>query len=268
MFPPIMRLVTSVFFAPLDVYQPAGMFTLQHLVSLLFCLALVSLLLVKSKPMSKQFLMKLTKGMAFFITTLEIVKIAYNFYYGYTWLDAWFPLSYCSLFIYALWFSAYGKGLVRRIGDAYIGIGCLLGGLAFLFVPTTSLMRYPIWHFLSLYSLFFHTVMIYFGVMYLRQNKVTVSRQNIIYFATFFLFFALLSIMINGEAGSNLMILREPYHIPFEWVHVLKQKSQVAYTLLAMLLYLVGPISFSWVASQMIMKRDFLKLNKQWTSID
>lgn len=268
MFVPVMILVTSVFFAPLDAYQPAGMFTPQHLVALLCCLLLVSLFLIKSKQMSQETLMKLTKGMAFLITTLELIKISYNFYYGYTWLDAWFPLSYCSLFIYALWFSGYGKGHVKKIGDAYIGIGCLLGGLGFLFVPTTSLMRYPIWHFLSLYSLLFHTIMVYFGVMYLRQQKVTINRQSILYFTSFFLSFALISISINGLAGSNLMILREPYQVPFQWVRVLQQNSQVSYTILAMLLYLVGPISGSWIVSQILMKRDFLKINKQITRID
>lgn len=255
MFVPVMILVTSVFFAPLDAYQPAGMFTPQHLVALLCCLLLVSLFLIKSKQMSQETLMKLTKGMAFLITTLELIKISYNFYYGYTWLDAWFPLSYCSLFIYALWFSSYGKGHVKKIGDAYIGIGCLLGGLGFLFVPTTSLMRYPIWHFLSLYSLFFHVMMIYVAVLYLWHQQISINLKTYGSFSLYLIVAAMISIAINAVYGANIMLLREPYNIPLPWIHTLQANSQAAYTLLASLLYLVGPALFALLTNKWLHKK-------------
>ena len=86
----------SLFFAPLDAYPAAGMFTTPHLISLVVCLIIVLVALKASLKKSWEQVMKLTRVIAIVVTLLEGVKIAYNFYYGYTWLDAWFPLSFCS----------------------------------------------------------------------------------------------------------------------------------------------------------------------------
>ena len=131
----MLKQMSSAFFAPLDQYPSAGMFTSAHLISLLVCFVIVGVCLLASRKMQWKTVMKLTKILAVIITLLELIKIGYNFYFGYTWLDAWFPLSYCSLFIYALWLSGYGKGVFKKLGDAFIIMGALLGGIGFFIFP-------------------------------------------------------------------------------------------------------------------------------------
>ena len=252
----LLKLMNSMFFAPLDVYEPAGMFTTQHIMSLIICLILVSLALIATKNMKWQTVLLITKVMAIVMTCLEAIKIGYNFYYGYTCLDAWLPLSFCSLFIYALWLSGYGKGFLKNIGDAYIVIGCFLGGLGFLLFPTTLLMRYPIWHYLCLYSLFFHVAMIYLGVMYIKHHRTPINRKTFMYFSLYFMIFAIISMALNVIYGSNIMILREPFNVPFKFIHVIKAKSQIAYTLLATTAYLVGPGLFALIISRILIKKN------------
>lgn len=245
----------SLFFAPLDEFEPAGMFTPDHLIGLVISFGLLGVMLVVSRKMTWQMVMKLTRWLALIVTGLELIKIAYNFYYGYTWLDAWFPLSYCSLFIYALWLSGYGKGRIKGIGDAYLVLGCLLGGLGFLLVPTTSLMRYPIWHYLSLYSLFFHVMMIYVAVLYLWHQQILINLKTYGSFSLYLIVAAMISIAINTVYGANIMLLREPYNIPLPWIHTLQANSQAAYTLLASLLYLVGPALFALLTNKWLHKK-------------
>lgn len=244
-----MKWCVELFFAPIDAYKPAGMFTLPHFISLIICFLIVWYALKISKQLSWDSVLKITRLIAIVITLLEGVKIAYNFYYGYTGLDAWLPISFCSLFIYATWLSGYGKGTLKKVGDAYIVIGSLLGGLGFLLIPTTSLMRYPIWHFLCLYSLLFHMLMIYLGVMYIGHRRIPLNRTTYFYFSLYFLLSAVICIILNSIYGSNLMILREPFNVPFLFVHKLQAKSQVAYTLLSTLCYLIGPGIFAWLTS-------------------
>ena len=248
----------EIFFAPIDAYKPAGMFTLPHFISLIICLVIVWYALKVTKRLSWESIVKITRLIAIVVTILEGVKIAYNFYYGYTGLDAWLPISFCSLFIYATWLSGYARGVLKKIGEAYIVIGSLLGGLGFLLIPTTSLMRYPIWHFLCLYSLLFHMLMIYLGVMYIGHRRIPLNRTTYFYFSFFFIVAAIICIILNSVYGSNLMILREPFNVPFLFVHQLKAKSQVAYTLLATLAYLIGPGVFAFLAS-IYFKRQQLK---------
>lgn len=237
--------VVELFFAPLDAYQPAGMFTASHLISLIICLGILYYAWKRSKQLSWESVIKRTRLIAIVVTTLEIVKIAYNFYYGYTWLDAWFPLSFCSLFIYATWFSGYGKGILKKVGDAYIVMGCILGGFVFLLLPTTSLMRYPVWHFLCIYSLLFHVLMCYLGMLYISHKKVSLNKNTYFYFSSYFLIVAIICISINHFSGSNLMLLREPFNVPLVFVHQIKAQSPVLYTILATLTYLIGPALFA-----------------------
>ena len=164
------------------------------------------------------------------------------------------------MFIYALWLSGYGKGVFKKLGDAFIIMGALLGGIGFLIFPTTSLMRYPIWHYLCLYSLFFHTAMIYLSFMYLKQQKTLVNRKTYVYFSVYFMIGAMISIILNVLFGSNIMLLREPFNVPFAFVHEIQKHSQVAYTLLAMLAYLVGPALFSLIV-KIILARQTRKFN-------
>ncbi len=233
------------FFAPLGAYKPAGMFTWPHIVAFIVCMLLIRGAFSVSKNIPWKSVIKITRLLAVVLTALELVKIGYNFYYGYTDLDSWLPLSYCSLFIYACWMSGYGKGWLKKVGDAYITIGALAGGVMFLLVPTTSLMRYPIWHFLSCYSLLFHSMMLYLSAMYIGHHCVALDRTNYRYFSFYFLLAAFISVSINSALGTNLMILRDPYNVPLTFIHELQANSQTLYTLLATLCYLFLPALFS-----------------------
>lgn len=242
------------FFAPMGVYKPAGMFTWPHIVAFICCVLLIRGAFRISKNLSWGGVLKITRIIAVVVTLLELVKIGYNFYYGYTNLDAWLPLSYCSLFIYATWMSGYGKGLLKKVGDAYITFGSLTGGVLFLLVPTTSLMRYPVWHFLSCYSLFFHSLMLYLGAMYIGHRCVPFNHDGYRYFINYFLLAAVLCVGINSALGTNLMILREPFNVPLAFVHELQANSQFAYTLLASLCYMILPGVFAGYMSMRIQK--------------
>ena len=80
----MMSQLGSLFFAPLDAYPAAGMFTTPHLISLVVCLIILLVALKASLKKSWEQVMKLTRVIAIVVTILEGVKIAYNFYYGYT----------------------------------------------------------------------------------------------------------------------------------------------------------------------------------------
>ncbi len=251
-----------MFFAPLDAYEPAGMFGADHLSAVLVCLLLLGIAFKKSQKLTWDDVQKMTRLISILITGMEIIKITYNLYYGYTWLDAWLPLSFCSLFIYALWLSGYGKKQFKQIGDAFILIGCIIGGAGFLIFPTTSLMRYDIWHYLSLYSLFFHVVMIYLGGLYMKHQPVKLNCQSITSFICYFMMFSVTAILINETSSANIMLLKDPFNIPFKFIHELKAASPRGYTFIAITAYLIGPISVSYIINHVLTASKSVKLNK------
>ena len=230
------------FFAPAGRFDACGMFTTSHILSVIICLVLIALasaFVIKSDCVSSR--QKMMKCTAIILTILEIIKISHSFYYGDLYLDAWFPLSYCGLFIFAAWISGFGNGRIRHIADAYITYGCPVAGICFLIFPTTSLMSYPVWHYFSAYSLLFHTLMIFFGIISLHQEqRLTISTY--LRYLIFILPFSVISIIINHCEGSNLMNLREPYNIPIAWLQTIYDNASWLYTALTLFLYISIPL--------------------------
>ncbi len=243
-------------FAPLGAYGAAGMFTELHMLALAASVMGLARALRRSCCLDREGLKRLTRRFAWGLTALELIKIVYNFINGYTWPDAWVPLSFCSLFLYALWMAGYGTGLVRRLGVAFLTYGTVTGGAAFLIFPTTSLMNYPVWHYLCLYSMLYHSAMVYFGLLYLRLGSERPGKGLYGCFAAFFGLFAALSIGLNSLLGANFMLLREPYNIPFAPLHALYRSTPAAYTAVAFAAYLLAPVAVTAAVTRMMNRCD------------
>lgn len=233
-------MLATTLFAPRDenLYPPCGMFSAQHFVALFVTLILVVTGLHLCKKITARNLRRLTKFVAVVVTVLEGIKIAYNFAYGYTTPDAWVPLAFCSLFIYATWFAGFGKGRLEKLGKSFLICGCPTAGCAFLLFPTTSLQMHPIYHYLCIYSMLFHGAMVWLGLLHILQEKEFSPSKTFAYYAVFFAAFATLALILNGTLGCNLMFLREPFNIPLKFLDVLHESSQILYTVLISAAYL------------------------------
>lgn len=229
------------FYSPRGRFEPCGMFSLPHIISVIVCIVLIALVLVlTSKKIDRNKLKCCYKITFFLLVILETIKIIHSIIYGDYYLDAWFPLSYCGLFIFALGMAGYGNGRIEFAGETYITYGCPIAGVAFLMFPTTSLMDFPVWHFFSLYSLLFHSLMIYFGVLLLLKEKKLMLNKYLCYIC-FVVLFSLIAIGLNVQYNSNLMNLREPYNIPIEFLQNLYNNTAWGYTIVVLGAYCIIP---------------------------
>ncbi len=236
----------KIFFSPEDTETAAGMFTLPHLISLTLCLILIGIALYLSRNLSDKSITKIIRILAIVFTAMEIIKIIYKFALGYTdKLDYFVPISFCSLFIYCLWFCGYGKGIVYKIGSVFISFGCITGGLAFLIVPATSLMMHPIYHYLSIHSMLFHSAMVYLGILFTIRGKEKVSKHSFLIFSAFILGTSAIAIILNLITGSNLMLLSFPVNIPVYILNFLANKLPPLYTVVASVAYVLLPYGVS-----------------------
>lgn len=233
--------ILNQFWAPRYIYEPTGMLTSRHMILLIISMVILSLLIYFSRKMTGVQVKKMTKCMAIFITVLEGVKIFFNFYRGYTWINTWLPISFCSIFIYALWLSGYGKGKWKQTGDAFIAGVSIVAGATYLIFPSTSLTIYPIWHYLCMYSMLFHTLMVYMGILYLFKLEISLDKSKFNKFAKLYCFFAVIAIILNTSFGSNLMLLKKPFKIPVPFLHELFASAPWLYTIVVFLVYLYVP---------------------------
>ncbi|WP_300696694.1 YwaF family protein [uncultured Clostridium sp.] len=234
-------LLVNQFWAPKNMYEYCGMFSLGHMVLFLISIFLLIILLFISKNITVHDVEILTKIMAVIITILEGMKIYFNLYWGYKNINSWLPISYCSIFIYALWLSAYGKEKLKEIGDSFI-TGCsVVAGGAYLLFPSTSLTEYPVWHFLCIYSMFFHTMMVYFGMIYIKNEIIKLDITGFKKYLKIFLFFSIIAIFLNESFGTNFMLLSRPFKIPVPVIHKLYNLYPRIYTILVFVIYLFVP---------------------------
>lgn len=251
------------FWAPRKAFKPVGMFTEGHMFLLIICLSILVALVFSSRNIKKNTIEKITKLLAIVMVILEGIKVIYSFYWGYTWINAWFPIAYCSIFMYALLLRGYGKGKWKRIGEAFLAGGCIIGGTAFLLFPSTSLMMYPVFHYQCLYSMFFHTLMIYMGIMYIWKMDVEFNKNSYKDYCKIYLFFAVTAIILNTLFDSNLMLLKKPFKIPVLFVHKLFKDAPWLYTIFVFLVYLGGPYWITAYFTKVIRKRkNILMINK------
>ena len=222
-----------------------GMFTLPHIISLIICLIIVGLAIYFSRKLNENKIKLITKIMAYVFTIWEIAKIIFKFIIDDAkYLDHWVPLYFCSLFIVALWLCAYGKGRVYKLGESFIIGGCIVGGFAFLVVPATSLMDYPVYHFLSIHSMVYHSSMLYIGILYIWRKKFKLDLSAFINYSVFVGFFGVLSIILNLILDQNFMILTRPVNIPIEFLNVIAKNVPWLYTVGALMLYIAIPFYF------------------------
>ncbi len=224
-----------MFFAKPGIYEPCGIFSLTHIIVLIFCLVLITIFSYKIRNITIKKLNLITKIIAIVIVFLETAKIVFSFINHQTNLDSWVPLYFCSMFIFATILSGYTRGWLKHLADAFIGSGGIIAGAMFLIMPSTSLTTYPMFHFLSCYSMLYHSLMVFLGIGYLLNGIVVLNKSLFIKYIIFCSFFSLIAIILNVILNTNFMFLREPYNIPLPFLKPLSEKFPILYTLLMFL---------------------------------
>jgi hypothetical protein len=231
--------IIEKFFAIRDkeLYPPCGMWSLGHIVALIVTLLLIGVAIYFSWKKSKEEIIRSTRVMAIVVTVLELIKIGYNFINGYTWLDAWFPLAYCSLLIYSLYMCGYGKGIIQKSGQVFLSGPAFIAGMAFLLFPSTSLADHPLFHYLSFYSMFFHALMVYYTIMFYKNKIVEYKLENTKYYILFMGMFSVVAITMDYTIGCNMMFYNNPYNFPFQFIIDIYNFSNILYTILIFIAY-------------------------------
>ncbi len=245
--------------------KPCGMFTPTHLIVTALCLALVVFFAYRSRGMTERALDRVTLYIAILTAVLEGGKIAFNFAHGGYTPNNWLPLTFCSFAIYAYFMIALGRGCVRQAGLGFAVGGGVIAGLTFLIVPMTSVASYPMLHFLSLYSMLYHSLMMYVGLAYLLNGYAKFDLTGYRRYLLFSLPACLLALAVNliyGIFGDltlcNMMFLVYPYRLSdiVPLIGVVYRAAPAVYTLGVMVVYLTVPYFVPYgIARLFLLKR-------------
>lgn len=217
-------------FSRVGTYLPVGLFSRGHIISIFACLLIIVLAVILTRKMKKETYIKMLKVFAFVFTTLELFKIIWTWSNGNFYVNSWVPLYFCSLFIYALWLTSSKNKFLHELGLSFIACANIIAGLVFIFFPTTSFNSFPLFHFQCIYSMLYHTTMVYSGIMFHRVKPVKMSVKFVLKYLIFCILFMQLAIIINAFTGGNLMFLSHPGGVPIEILKTIHRFSDIVYT--------------------------------------
>ena len=248
-------------------YPPCGMFNFRHLTLFIITIIGVIFAVNHTRIKEKSDVKKIIRIITVIVWVLEILKIIFNFIVGNGRnVNKVVPLYYCSLLLYSGLLSSIGKGVIQRVGDVFLATGGIVGGLVFLILPTTSLPEYPMFHFLSLHSFFFHGTMIYLGIIINKFKYIEIKFSDLKYYACLVFVICIAAYIVNSICGSNLMFISQDFPgTPITIIYKLTGKlfpiimSLAQMTLPFLLVY--GVLNYNYYISKILKKYCIKKMN-------
>lgn len=201
-----------IFFSGIGEYPPGGLFSLGHFVMLTITVLGIIMALNKTLQYSYEKIRALTRRLIIFLSVMEVLKIYFNFKIGNgTQLMSWVPLYFCTICIYAGWLSCFGQGSVQHLGDVFLSTGSLIGGICFLLYPSSSILLYPTFHFLTVHSFLYHGTMVYIGILMNRSGLINLAQDDLRHYALYVNFFCLICWILNLKLGTNFMFISDTF---------------------------------------------------------
>lgn len=199
------------FFAPRGAFPAAGLFSAGHLFMLAGCIVLLFTLckvFLKEKSGNPYIMIKVV---AVTVLILENIKTIWGLSAGlYSDWYEYLPIWFCSLFIPFSLLAGFTKGSARKLALSFMYYGGLTGGIAYLFFPTTSIGRYPFWHFITMHSMFYHTVMIFIALYIVKNGLIKPSIKDLKNYVLTIIVACIVAFAVNQCLGTNYMFLSKP----------------------------------------------------------
>lgn len=229
-----------MFFAPPGRYEPCQMYSLGHLI--LFSITVIGIILGLhyTKKSNKEKVKIIIRKTVIILWVLEIIKIIFNILVGnISNPNHYIPLYYCSIILYAGILSGFSKGTFKKVGDVFIAVGAIVGGVFFLSCPNTSITIYPAFHYLSVQSFVFHGMMIYLGILINITNYINLKLSDLKYYAVIVVVMLFISYFVNKLLGTNFMFITNNF--PNTPVDVIYKATGVFFTPVMCILHIIIP---------------------------
>ena len=201
------------FFSPRDKSTAVGMHTSTYFILLAVFIVITIIAIFLSRKMKHHYVKKIIIGSAIFVWVTEIIKMVFYWIaYGVEKVE-FFPLYYCSMFMYACVMANFKNEKIKRAGLSFMAFGGVLGATAFFCFPSSVIPYYHLVHFMTFRTMIFHSLMIYVGVLILITGYYQPESKDFFNYAVFFLITFVLAYIINKLTGDNLMYINKPLKI-------------------------------------------------------
>ena len=202
-----------MFFSPANPDTALGMYSPGYFVTLLFFLIITIVAIILSRNMPKKIVRKVIIVIGIFLWITEFIKMFFTYYnYGIKKVE-FIPLYFCSMTMYACMLLCFNKEVLDKVACSFLFFGGIIGAIAFFAHPSACIPNYPLFHFMTIRTFIFHSLMIYMGFLIVLTGFYNPSKTHFKYYLCFLTITFILAYLINIITGSNLMYIQEPLDI-------------------------------------------------------
>ncbi len=208
------------------------------------CLLITLLIILRKK--SREEVLKIIRIISVFLVVFYIGKVTWESVYDITLQGSFntglLPFDACSIIMLAGLITGFSKGKISKYSTSWIATGSIVGGIAnMLFL--NALKYYPFFTFGALYSMIWHFLMVFVGLLVIVTNYVDIKYDIVIKGFIFHLVFSLFVIPIDFIFDFDFMMYKYLGGIPiFEDIatNLTSKGLQFINPVLMLLLYFIS----------------------------
>ena len=213
---------------------------------LIISIILLIILLIFLKKLNKEKVNKTIKFTSIFLIIFYIVKITWESIYDIKLSGSFntglLPLDSCSIIMLAGILSSFCKGKIKEYSSCWLATGGIVGGISNLLF-LNALKYYPFFTFGAFYSMIWHFLMVFIGLLIIVTNYVDINYKTIIKGFTFHLIISLIIIPIDFIYNFDFMLYLNLGGIPiFEDIAstLTQNHLQILNPILMLILYFIS----------------------------
>lgn len=241
-----------MFFAPRNKETALGMYTPLYFIALAVCIILIIVGLILSRKMNKKQVYKTLVIIGIFLWITEIIKMIFYFVtYGLEDVD-FIPLYFCSMYMYASALIMFKNEKLKNTGLSFMFFGGIIGAIVFFCYPSACVPNYPLFHYMTLRTFIYHSLMIYAGFLIVITGYYQPNVKHFVHYSIFLGITFILAYILNIVLEDNLMYIMKPIKIAisqnaYNW-------NPTLYPFIVGILEIVGPFWATYFIYWLVMK--------------
>ena len=190
---------------------------LAQYIYLIISIILLIILLIVCRKYSKEKVLKIIKVVSIFMILFYIIKTTWESIYDIRLTGSFntglLPFDSCSIIMIAGLISGFSKGKIKKYSDAWIATGSVVGGIGTM-VYLNAFKYYPFLSFGAFYSMIWHFLMVFIGLLLIVTNYVEINYKTVIKGFIFHLIISLIVIPIDFIYNFDFMMYKSLDGIP------------------------------------------------------
>ena len=184
---------------------------------LIISIILLITLLILLKKLSKDKVLKIIRFTSIFLIIFYITKTTWESIYDIkrdgNFNTGLLPFDTCSIIMLATLISGFTKGKIKYLADSWLATGGVVGGIgAMLYL--NAFKYYPFLSFGAFYSMIWHFLMVFIGLLIVTTNYIDLKYDIIIKGFIFHLIISIFIISIDFIYDFDFMLYKELGGVP------------------------------------------------------